>query len=321
MVLLSLLCACTPLTVCTEAVAVAPDTEVEVCGGGWALLGWTPDDPDDDAPVLTLLTEDGGLGTDALPPGGRWGNTPSLVAWMPEQTARLGAHGGAPGTLEVSPAGPVLAVAGLTAVPVRGRTRVAVRRSADVGPIEVWARSEVTLHDPAGDGVGTGREIIWWGPGTGVWEVEVAGDWDVVYVRTWDADFGAPPDEVEPNDSRDAATPLPDPLPDAPVDWDGTLDGSEDWFSFLGDDGRIGTLSCLDREVGGLTRPTYQVFDPSGRLVRELNPRSWAVGAADPWNATDFPLTAGLFHVRVVAETAAAGNYYQCELGSEPTEG
>ena len=40
--------------------------------------------------------------------------------------------------------------AALTAVPTRGRTTVVIQRDADVGPVEVWARSEVTVRDPDG---------------------------------------------------------------------------------------------------------------------------------------------------------------------------
>ena len=298
--------------VCVEAVALQPGDASPVCGGGWMHVAWAPDQPDGDAPRLDLITTTDLVSTDDLPAGGVWSNTPSLVAWVPGREAALQAEGGAPGVAAVAPAGPIGAEAGLVVVPTRGRTSVVVNRDADLGPIEVWARSEVTVRDPGGRVVGSGREVIWWGPGTGAWEVEVAADWDVVYTRTWGDTFGDAPDEIEPNDGSDAPAVLA--LVGGAVDWDGFVDGDDDWFSVVGGADQTAELACRDREVGGLVRPTYQVFDPVGRLLRELNPLAYAVGQSQPWNTTRFPLSDGPFLMRITTEPGSAAAYYRCTL-------
>lgn len=308
--------------VCVQAVPLAPGEASAVCGGGWMHVAWTPDNPEADAPRLDLVTAADLVSTDDLPAGGLWSNAPSLLAWVPGREAALQAASGEPGTATVAPAGPIVAEAGLVAVPTRGRTSVVVTRGADIGPIEVWARSEVTLRDPEGTVVGTGREVIWWGPGTGAWEVEVDADWDVVYTRTWGDTFGDAPDEVEPNDGSDAPAALA--TVGGSVDWDGVVDGDDDWFAIEGAAGRTAVLSCRNREVGGLVRPTYQVFNPVGRLLRELNPLAYAVGRYEPWNTTSFPLTDGQFLVRITTETGSAAAYYRCGLvvtDDGPTKG
>lgn len=299
--------------VCDQTVALTPGGRVDVCGGGWVHLGWTPDVPDADAPRLDLVTTTDLLTTAELPAGGVWGNRPALVGWVPGADAAVLAEGGESGVVLVSPAEEVVDEAGLVAVPTRGRASVVVQREADLGPVEVWARSEVSLRDPEGAEVGFGREVVWWGPGTGAWEVVVDTDWDVVYTRTWGADFGEARDEVEPNDDADAADAL-EVQAGAPVVWDGVVDGDEDWFALDATGSGTATLSCADREVGGLVRPTYQVFDPSGRLSRDLNARAYAVGAAEPWNHGSFPLVEGRFLVRIFTEEASPNAYYRCEL-------